>query len=121
MSNASLFVCALGATVLASLLVVFYLHSHLRAILIDLCGTADRARFWAAFTNVAFLLVPSIFALNYSSEFGPRSPVLQIAAQLKAALIGLVATVLVVGFVLGRFISRNPLSPSVKDETRPAK
>ena len=121
MSNVSLFVCGLGVTVFASLLVVFYLRSHLRAILIDLCGTAERARFWAAFTNVAFLLVPSIFALNYSPEFGPRSPVLQIAAQCKAALIGLVVTVLVVGFVLGRFISRNPLPPPVKDQMRPVK
>ncbi len=97
MNNVSLFLCGLGATVLASLLVVFYLHSHLRSILIDLCGTVERAKFWAAFTNVAFLLVPLIFALNFSPEFGPRSAVLQIAAQLKAALIGLVVAVLVVG------------------------
>jgi hypothetical protein len=117
MSSVSLFLCGLGATVLASLLVVFYLHSHLRVILIDLCGTAERARFWTAFTNLAFLLVPSIFALNYDPEFGPRSPVLQIAAQFKAALIGLVVTVMVVGIVLGSFISRSSLPPR-KNETR---
>ncbi len=120
MNNVSLFLCGLGVTALASLLVVFYLHSHPRSILIDLCGTAERAKFWAAFTNVAFLLVPLIFALNYSPEPGPHSTMLQIAAQLKAALIGLVVTILVVGFVLARFISRSSL-PSVKNETRPVK
>jgi hypothetical protein len=121
MNNVSLFLCGLGTTVLASLLVVFYLHSHLRGILIDLCGTVERAEFWAAFTNLAFLLVPLIFALNYNPEFGPRSAVLQVAAQFKAALIGLVVTVLVVGFVLARFISRSPLPLSLKNETRAVK
>ena len=118
MTNVSLFLCGLGVTLLASLLVVFYLHSHLRAILIDLCGTADRAKFWAAFTDVAILLVPLIFALNYAPEAGQHSFVLQIAAQFKAALIGLVVTVLLVGFVLGRFIRRSPSAPPMKNEAR---
>ncbi len=121
MNNVSLFLCGLGITVLASLLVVFYLHSHLRTILIDLCGMVDRAKFWTAFTNIAFLLVPLIFALNYSPESEPRSAVLQIAAQFKAALIGLVVAVLVVGLVLGSFISRSPLPVPVKNETRAVK
>jgi hypothetical protein len=118
MNNVSLFLCGLEVTLLASLLVVFYLHAHLRTILVDLCGTAERAKFWAAFTNVAFLLVPLIFALNYDAEFGPRPPVLQIAAQFKAALIGLVVTVLIVGFVLGRFIRRSPSARAIKNEAR---
>ena len=45
-----------------------YLRPFLRKILIDLCGTEDRAQFWTAFSNILLIGIPVIFALNYSPE-----------------------------------------------------
>jgi len=99
-----------GATSLGiSLGVVVYLNAPLRRILVELCGTSERAAFWAAFTNVCIILVPLIFALQFTpGSKGETSAVLEIAAQLKWVLAGLLAAVVMVGWVLGRFIRQRP-------------
>lgn len=50
---------------------VSYLKAHLKNLLVELCGTEERASFWLAFSNVTLVLVPLIFALDYQPEFGP--------------------------------------------------
>src|SRR5712691_10475000 len=57
-----------GHHVHVSLIVVAYLRRPLKAILADLCGTAERARFWSAFSNVTLVLVPLIFVMQYRPE-----------------------------------------------------
>ena len=50
---------------------------------------------------------PFIFAMHRIPEGDPQTPlVLQLGAQIEWALIGLVATVLMVGLVISRFIPR---------------
>jgi uncharacterized membrane protein YhaH (DUF805 family) len=100
------FIVGLGITVAASGLVVAYLHAHLRKILIDLCGTVERANFWMAFSNVTLMLVPLILALHYRPAGAPQSVFFHITDQLGSALIGLITTMGMVGLVLRRFISQ---------------
>jgi hypothetical protein len=86
---------------------VLYLARHLRSLLIELCGTAERANFWMAFSNVTLVLVPLIFALDYRPEFGPdKLVVFEVAAQLKYALIGFIATLGALSVILLWFIPR---------------
>lgn len=106
MNAITLFIAGLGITAAASGLVVAYLHKHLNKILIDLCGTVERANFWMAFSNVTLMLVPLILALHYRPENAPRSIVFVIPDQLGLALSGLLAAMGVVGLVLQRFISQ---------------
>lgn len=109
MNTTRVFLTGVGTALAVSLLTVASLRPHLRRILIDLCGTEERASFWAAFSNVALVLMPLIFAMQYRSETGPEtSLVLEMGAQLKWALIGLVASVLVLGLVVSMFIPRRP-------------
>lgn len=108
-------ICATGLiiTLLASLAVVRYLSEPLRAQLRELCGNADRAEFWTAFSNVALILTSSIFAMLVEPKTEPAVPVvLAVSNQLKWGLIGLASTVLAVGWVLSRFIPRAPLGGS---------
>ena len=95
-----------------------YVAKHLRSLLIQLCGTAERANFWLAFSNVSPVLVPLIFALDYKPEFGPDKPIVfEMAAQLKYVLIGFVATLAAVAVILLWFIPRektNWAAPSTK-------
>ncbi|HLW78371.1 MAG TPA: hypothetical protein VKU44_02130 [Terriglobia bacterium] len=109
MSVSQIFLASAGTTAILSFLAVAYLKPHLKRILIDLCGTEERASFWTAFSNVALVLMPLIFAMHYRPGAGPEtSPVLEMGTQLEWALIGLVASVLVLGFVVSMFIPRRP-------------
>lgn len=109
MTPSILFLAGLGMSFVTSLAIVVYLRVPLHRILVELCGTTDRATFWAAFTNVCITLAPLVFALQYTPESkGGPSAVLEIAAQLKWALAGLLTTVVVVGWTLNHFIRKLP-------------
>jgi len=111
MTPSTLFLTGLAMSLVTSSAIVVYLRVPLRRILVELCGTSERAAFWAAFTNVSIMLVPLIFALQYGPEMKVgQSAVLEIGAQLKWALAGLLATVVLVGWILSGFIRRRPLA-----------
>ncbi len=112
MTRITVFLIAVGCTALASFAAVTYLTPSLRAILKDLCGTPERANFWTAFSNLALIFTPLIFAMHATPDASVQTPaVLQIAGQFEGACIGLVSTVLVVGFVISRFIPRPLAAP----------
>ncbi|HXX23540.1 MAG TPA: hypothetical protein VEO19_10345 [Terriglobia bacterium] len=109
MTPSILFLIGLAVSLVTFLAVVVYLKPALHRILVELCGTSERATFWAAFTNISVVLVPLIFALQYTPELKEgQSAVLEIAAQLKWALAGLLATVVMVGWILSRFMRQWP-------------
>jgi hypothetical protein len=112
--NASLvLVSGLAVTLAAALTVVRYLHEPLRKQLQELCGNAERAEFWTAFSNVTVVLTPSIFAIVVDPKAEPGIPLLlAVIAQLRWGLTGLLSSILMLGWILGRFIPRVP-APSV--------
>ena len=107
MSDATIFLAGVGLTAMAAALVVWYLRPHLYGILVDLCGTTERARFWMAFSNVTLLLVPVVFAMSCRPS-GDVSVVFQVTSQLLWSLIGLVVSVIALGLVISRFIPKTP-------------
>jgi hypothetical protein len=101
------FVSAFAVTLLISLAVMFYMKAPLRRLLLDLCGNPQRSDFWVAFSNVTVVLLPVIFAMP--SDTSPyRGPITlgEICVQLKWGLAGLIISVLILGWVLGRSIRR---------------
>jgi hypothetical protein len=112
MTTSLVFGGGLAATILVALAVVSYLNDPLRKQLLELCGTAERVAFWAAFANVTVVLMPAIFAMSVEPEAGaPTPPLLAIAQQLKWGFVGLVTSVLTMGWILSGFIPRTPVSP----------
>jgi hypothetical protein len=102
-----MFLVGLAVTMMIALAIVAYLRGPLYGILVELCGNRERAAFWVAFSNVTLALLPLIFAMQYTPDVTPEtSVVLEIAAQLKWALAGLLSAVVVLGWVLSRFIRR---------------
>src|SRR3989442_14104565 len=98
MTDMAIFLTGVGAATAASAAVVAYLRRHLESILTDLCGTVERARIWAAFSNVSLILVPLIVAMDYRPEARHGAGVvLEMGAQLTYVLIGLVDTVVMLG------------------------
>jgi hypothetical protein len=105
MGPTTAFLVAVALVVFASMAIVAYVSRHLRTLLIELCGTVERASFWLAFSNVALVLVPLIFAISYKPEQGPgTSVVFEMAAQLKYGFIGFVITLSLLAIILFRFI-----------------
>jgi hypothetical protein len=107
----TIFLIGTGASLTVALLVVKYLRRPLEAVLADLCGTADRARFWTAFSCVALLVMPLIFALDARPEGeagAAGTAVFAIVGQVKWALIGLAVALMGLGIVVGSFIPRRP-------------
>lgn len=104
------FVAGLALTVLISIVVVRCIRQPLERLLTELCGNQQRASFWTAFSSVTIAIVPVIFALSDDPDATSKVPVvLQIAEQLKWGLIGMVASVLTLGWMLARFIPRPKL------------
>jgi hypothetical protein len=96
----------LGVTLAVGVLAIAYLREPLRRVLFDICRKRDHARFWAASADVLLLAVPLAFELLLI-DLGPAgdSQLMWTLHQVKWALLGLVAAVVVVSvgvLMLGR-------------------
>ena len=108
MNPTTTFLVAIVVVTFLSLGLVLYVKTHLKALLIELCGTAERANFWLAFSNVTLVLVPLIFALDYKPEAGSgQNFVFEMATQLEHAVIGFVIALTLLAIILFRFIPRD--------------
>jgi hypothetical protein len=115
MSSVIAFVVGVVVTMGVVFFVLFYLRSPLQAILTDLCGTAERARFWTAFSNITLFLVPLVLALDHRpTPNGIQSSVFVISDQIESAVEGLIVSTVILGMVLSWQISRSQVSKSSK-------
>jgi hypothetical protein len=111
------FVIEVILTLLASTVLVIYLRPSLRKILIDLCGTEERANFWATFSNILLIGLPAIFALNYRPVArNPEELFFEVASKLSGNLGGFIAGLIGIGFIVSFFAlaSRRPLEAGSK-------
>ena len=103
----------------ASMLIVFltlvYLRPFLRRILLDLCGTDERAQFWTTFTNILLLSLPMISALGFYPDTSFANPLIAVARQLKSNLLSFVMGLILVGFVLLFFTVFSSRVPTQKE------
>jgi hypothetical protein len=107
MNAVTIFLVGLALTMSVVILALLYLRKPLQIILTELCGTTDRARFWTAFSNVTLFLVPFVLALDHRADGNEgQSAIFAISGQMEYAIIGFVVSVIVLGFILSRFIYR---------------
>lgn len=110
------FLIELIITILASTIIVAYIRPYLRKILIDLCGTEDRANFWMAFTNILLVGMPSILALNYRPEAADAEELFfDVAGKLSGNLGGFLFALVGVGMIVSFFAL---VAPRNKPETK---
>lgn len=116
MSSVTAFLVGLVATMGVVFVALLYLRNPLQVILTDLCGTADRARFWTAFSNVTLFLVPFVLALNRRPDPNTaQATAFLVSGQIEYAIAGFVLSVVFVGFILSRYITRTELARAPKD------
>jgi len=98
------FLIQMALTFILAFLIVGYLRPFLRKILIDLCGTEERAQFWTAFSNILLIGMPLIFALNYKPETGNTEDLFfEVTRKLSGNLGGLLFALIVIGVVVSFF------------------
>lgn len=117
MNSVSIFLVGLVLTMGVVSLALWYLRNPLLAVLIDLCGTEERARFWTAFSNITLFLLPLVLALDYRpGPNGNESGVFAVSDQLQSAIMGLIVAVFVLGMLLSWHIAKGQ-RPSASKET----
>ena len=98
-------------------LIVGYLRPHLRRVLVDLCGTEDRAQFWTMFSNILLIGMPMIFAMNYRPQFSNTEDLFfDVAGKLSGNLGGLLLALVCIGIIVSFFALVAPKQP--KAETK---
>ena len=91
-------------TLAIATIIVGYIRPFLRKILIDLCGTEDRAQFWTAFSNILLIGMPIIFALNYKPEAQTTEELFfEVAGKLSGNLGGLIFALIGIGAFVSFF------------------
>ena len=108
MYGSLIFAAGLLLTTVVSAVVVTQLRGPLQKLLTDLCSTSQRAEFWTVFSSVTVGLMPVIFALAYAPNLPYLAdPLREITQLVKWGLIGMVMSLLVLGWILGRAIYRS--------------
>ena len=105
MTQFQLYVTGLAVSLLLSLSVVFYLRKPLYQLLVEVCGTPDRARFWMQITNLSFLLTSMLMALSYR-PYEDQVGYYFLSGHLGRTLFGLLGVTVFLTLTMSIFISR---------------
>jgi uncharacterized membrane protein YhaH (DUF805 family) len=97
------------------LAVFTYFRPYLRHILLDLCGTYERAQFWVVFSSILLVGLPLIFALGYNPmNSEPGMEFYATANQVRLNLLGLIFALLGIGCMVSVFALLAPSSVAKK-------
>ena len=98
------FLVEVTLTLIVFSLVVAYLRPFLRRILVDLCGTEERAQFWMTFSNILLIGLPLIFALSYRPEATNGEELFfEVVGRLSGNLAGFLVAMIGVGMFVSLF------------------
>jgi hypothetical protein len=115
MNTSFSFLTEAALTLVISVLIVQYLRPFLRKVLMDLCGTEDRAQFWTAFSNILLIGLPMIIALNYQPEArSTEELVFEVAGKLSGNLGGFLFALIGIGFIVSFFVLVAPRPPKME-------
>jgi|GEM_PF-1067675 len=101
----------LALPLIISLVAAIYLHGVIRSLLVDICGTEDRARFWTRCAVVTMIAVPLMLVLlttdtPYNCD-AARCAAKALRQTLAWTAGGILAAVGVIAYVVGRYILYN--------------
>lgn len=68
MDALSSYVIDLALTFATAALLTLALRNALSRVLLDLCGTQERARFWTQFATIMLVAMPIVIGLGYSPD-----------------------------------------------------
>ncbi len=107
MSPLSLFLIELGICGVSSALVVAFLTRPLRRLLLDACGTSERANFWVVYSDVMIFIAPLVTAVIFGKSSDVYTPTLPFyKAALGSSLFGIFVALATIGLMVARLLPR---------------
>lgn len=107
MSPLALFLIEVGICVVASTLVTAFLTRPLRRLLIDACGTPERANFWVVYSDAMIFIAPLVVVLVFGRSSDLHAPTLPFyKAALGSALAGVFVALSAVGLQVAKMLPR---------------
>ncbi len=104
MNQILLYLIQLLATLIISAALAATIRPHLRRVLVDLCGTDERAQFWTVFSNILLIALPVIFGMGFTPEAGDfESGFFAITNQLRWNLLGFILSLIMIGGAVSFF------------------
>jgi|SRR5476651_912288 hypothetical protein len=108
MEHYALFLVEIGVSLAGSLLVLLFWSKSLKRILVDICGTEDRAAFWLIYSNIMLFITPllSVILFGHSGDtvvFGFAF----LKRAVGAALLGIFVALAVIGLQVAKFLPRS--------------
>ena len=77
---------------------------YLNRILIDLCGTEERAQFWTVFSNIILVGLPLLISLTYQPEASQAEEIFfEITHRISGNMLGFLFSLLGVGLIVSVF------------------
>lgn len=111
------FVLQIVLTFIIAGLIVMYLRPFLKKILVDLCGTEDRAQFWTAFSNILLFGLPLLFSLNYSPmAVNNEELFFEVAAKISGNLGAMLFALVCIGIFVSFFALFAPRTPKAESK-----
>src|SRR5262245_31015325 len=100
MATHSCFFLALISTIALALLVVAGLWRTLFDLLVELCGTDVRARFWRNYCAIVIVLVPAATVMVARSDDRSLGDVFLFVDQFRWGVTGLIVSLVVIALVM---------------------
>jgi hypothetical protein len=117
MDQQQAFLVALAITLAVSASIVFLLWRPLHGILVDLCGSDIRARFWRCYANLMLVLVPTTaLMMGRVEQRVGETPLFLIIDQIKWAVFGLITALFLVAVGIGIFLQNKEERVSISPE-----
>jgi hypothetical protein len=109
------FLIEVSATFVLCLITFRYLRPYLHRVLVDLCGTEERAQFWTVFSGVILVGLPLLFGLMYHPEaLNAEELFFELMRRVSGNLIGFMVALVGVGFIVSFFALFAPRSKESK-------
>jgi uncharacterized membrane protein YhaH (DUF805 family) len=104
MNTIVFFILEVTLTLAISILVFRYMRPFLIRILIDLCGTEERAQFWTVFSNIILVGLPLLISLTYQPESSQAEELFfEITHRISGNMLGFLFSLLGVGLIVSVF------------------
>lgn len=115
MNTILFFLVEVTLTFLISALVFHYFRPFLQRILVDLCGTEERAQFWTVFSNIILVGLPLLIALTYQPEATKAEALFfEITHRISGNMLGFLFALITTGFIVSVFALVAPRQKETK-------
>jgi hypothetical protein len=113
MNTISAFLLEIVITIAISALTFRYLKYFLNRVLIDLCGTEDRAQFWTVFSGIVLIGLPLLFGLLHQPQAQEAEGLFfEITRHISSNLIAFMFALVGIGLIVSFFAL---VAPRVKE------